>query len=93
MADPVLLHAFVYGRVQGTYFRTYVSRKAAELGLTGFVRNLPDGAVEVEAEGPRIWLDKLVGYLNIGSPASRVEKVITRWAEYTGKHTDFKIKY
>ncbi len=93
MADSALLRAFVYGRVQGTFFRAYVSRRAIELGVTGYVRNLPDGAVEVEAEGQRNRLEKLVGYLNVGSPASKVEKIVTSWSEYTGKYADFKIRY
>ncbi len=93
MADSALLRAFVYGRVQGTFFRAYVSRRATELGVTGYVRNLPDGAVEVEAEGQRNRLEQLIAYLNIGSPSSKVEKVVTKWSEHTGKYSDFKIKY
>ncbi len=49
--------------------------------------------VEVEAEGQRNRLEKLVGYLNVGSPASKVEKIVTSWSEYTGKYGDFKIRY
>ncbi len=93
MADSALLRAFVYGRVQGTFFRAYVSRRATELGLTGYVRNLPDGTVEVEAEGQKNRLEQLVAHLNMGSPASKVEKVITTWSEYTGKYPGFRIRY
>lgn len=93
MAESASLRAFVYGKVQGTYFRAYVSRKAAELGVTGYVRNRSDGSVEVEAEGQRSRLETLIAYLNIGSPASRVDKVITSWSESTGQYADFEIRY
>ncbi len=93
MADPASLRAFVYGRVQGTFFRAYVSRRAAELGVTGYVRNLPDGAVEVEAEGQRNRLEQLIAHLNIGPPTAKVEKVVTSWSRYTGQYSDFKIRY
>ncbi|GAF85432.1 unnamed protein product, partial [marine sediment metagenome] len=53
MADSASLQATVYGRVQGVFFRAFVSRCARELGLTGYVGNLPDGAVEIMAEGER----------------------------------------
>ncbi len=51
MTDLASLYAVVYGYVQGVFFRAFVARQAKELGLTGFVRNLPGGAVEVNAEG------------------------------------------
>lgn len=51
MTDLTSVRATVSGRVQGVYFRDFTSRHARELGLTGYVRNLPDGkAVEVQAE-------------------------------------------
>ncbi len=54
MTDLASVKAVVYGYVQGVFFRDFVSRQAAQLGLTGYVRNLPGGkAVEVHAEGER----------------------------------------
>jgi len=94
MADMASVQARVYGRVQGVFFRAYTSRQARELGLTGFVRNLPDGrAVEVWAEGERDRLDRLIDYLNIGPPGAMVEKVVTGWSEYTGSYSDFSVRY
>ena len=94
MTDPASVQATVYGFVQGVFFRDFVSRRAVELGLTGFVRNLPTGeAVEVQAEGERKRLEKLIKYLKIGPPAARVEKVVTNWLDYTGKYSDFRIGY
>ncbi len=93
MADLASLHAFVYGRVQGTYFRAFVRSKATELGVTGYARNMPDGTVEVLAEGDRTKLEQLIAYLHVGPPAAKVEKVITKWSEGSGRYSDFQIKY
>ncbi|MFC2041869.1 acylphosphatase [Chloroflexota bacterium] len=88
------VRAIVYGRVQGVYFRAFTSGCARELGLTGTVRNMPDGkAVEVQAEGRRDKLEKLIDYLKVGPPGARVERVETNWAEYSGGFSDFKIRY
>jgi acylphosphatase len=64
-----------------------------ELNLTGYVCNLPDGTVEVNVEGERQPLEKLVGYLKTGPPAARVDEVVTHWAEYRGAFTDFQVRY
>ena len=93
MADLASLQATVYGRVQGVFFRAFVTRWARELSLAGYVRNLPDGAVEVRAEGERQQLEKLVGYLKVGPPAARVNEVVTGWSEYTGSYTSFDVRH
>ncbi len=94
MTELASVHAIVYGRVQGVFFRDFVSRRATELDLTGYVRNLHDSeAVEVQAEGERGQLEKLVESLKIGPPAARVERVVTKWSQYTGSYSSFKIRY
>ena len=94
MAELVSLQVLVYGRVQGVYFRAATSRRAKELGLTGYVRNLASGkAVEVQAEGERDRLEKLIDYLKVGPPGARVEKVDSNWSEYSGSYTNFSIRY
>ena len=93
MADLASLRGTVYGRVQGVFFRTFVVEYAHELSLTGYVRNLSGGAVEVVAEGKRERLEKLTGYLKIGPPEARVEKVVANWSEFTGSYSEFTIKY
>ena len=94
MSELASVHAIVYGRVQGVFFRAFVSRQAAELGLTGYVRNLRDReAVEVQAEGERKQLEKLVDHLKVGPPGARVEKVVTDWSEHTGSYSGFSIRY
>ena len=94
MADLSAIKAVVRGRVQGVYFRAFVSGWAERLGLTGFTRNLPDGeTVEVVAEGERKQLLELINHLHIGPPGARVEKVDTTWSDYTGKYRSFQVRY
>ena len=93
MNDPAAVNAIVHGRVQGVYYRTFARRRAAELGLAGYARNLPDGTVEVRAEGERERLQRLIGHLEGGPPAARVEKVVTAWSDYTGNYTRFNVEY
>ena len=93
MADTAGLRAIVSGRVQGVFFRDFTRRHADGLGITGYVRNLPDGSVEVIAEGDRLQLATLLGWLKIGSPRSRVEKVEAAWSDPSGTHVGFKIRY
>jgi len=94
VADLASVRVIVYGYVQGVFFRAFASRRAAELGLTGYVRNLPGReAVEVNAEGERKQLEELIGYLKVGPPAAKVEKVVTNWSEYTGNYPRFSIRY
>ena len=93
-SELAAVYAVVHGYVQGVFFRDFVSRRARELGLTGYVRNLPGGEeVEVHAEGERSRLEQLVGYLHIGSPAAKVESVVTSWSEYIGGYSNFRIRY
>ena len=94
MADLASVQVIVYGYVQGVFFRAFASRRATELGLTGYVRNLPgEEAVEVNAEGERKQLEELIGYLKVGPPAAKVEEVVTNWSEYTGSYSRFNIRY
>ena len=63
MEDKVRKHIFFYGRVQGVGFRYYSVNKARQLGLTGWVRNLYDGSVEMEVQGPERVIDELIIFL------------------------------
>ena len=88
------VHAVIHGLVQGVFFRAFVSREAARLGLTGYVRNLPGGqAVEVRVAGERKRLEELIDRLRVGPAAARVDKVVTDWSEYTGSYARFSIRY
>jgi len=94
MAQKAHLSAKVYGHVQGVFFRYFVRDIARMLGLKGYARNLPSGdAVEVQAEGEKQQLEKLVEQLKIGPPEARVRKVETTWAEYSGQFNNFTIRH
>jgi acylphosphatase len=87
------LQATVHGYVQGVFFRAFVSHWAEELGLSGYVRNLPTGAVEVVAEGEKKQLEKLISHLKVGPPSAKVEKVVANWSEYSGNYSGFSVRY
>ncbi len=93
MKDRASVRAVVYGRVQGVYFRAFVEEKAAELDLKGYVRNLPGGTVEAVAEGERKQLEKLIERLKMGPPGARVTRIDTKWSEYSGKYSDFTLRF
>lgn len=94
MADLASVQITVYGRVQGVFFRDFTSEHAAELALTGDVRNLPDWkSVKVRAEGEREKLERLIDYLKAGPPRARVERVETTWGKYSGSYSDFNVRY
>jgi acylphosphatase len=93
-SDVHALRAVVRGRVQGVGFRDYVFTRARFLGLTGYVRNLPDGrSVEVVAEGPRPELEQLLDHLGEGPRVSRVDAVEADWGEATAAYDGFGVGY
>ncbi len=85
------VNVFVRGRVQGVYFRAATQREAKRLGLSGWVRNRPDGSVELCAEGEEDALKELVAWAHKGPSAARVERVDVRWRGFLGEHPDFRI--
>ncbi len=91
--ESVSLRAVVRGRVQGVFFRDFVRRWAYQLKLKGYVRNLPDGGVEVVAEGEKTALEKLLAYLREGPEAANVEEVVEDWGEAGGKFSEFSVRY
>ena len=94
MADMARISATVYGRVQGVFFRYFVRNTARELGIKGYVRNLGSGdAVEVQAEGEKPQLDRLLEQLKVGPPGARVKMVEIDWSDYSEQFTDFGIRY
>jgi acylphosphatase len=74
-SEDVRVRAVVHGRVQMVGFRAFVMRHAGDAGLSGTVRNLPDGSVEAILEGPRATVERLVELLHEGPTHARVERV------------------
>jgi Acylphosphatases len=94
MAELIHLSATVYGRVQGVYFRYFVRDVAKTLGLKGYARNLSSGdAVEIQAEGDKQQLDKLMEQLKVGPPGAQVKRVEMEWSDYSEQFSGFSIRY
>ena len=86
-------HFIVTGYVQGVGFRWFTMRRARSLGLVGWVKNLPDGSVEVWAEGTDDALGSLEKSLKGGPSGSRVKFVETRSSLATGSYIDFELAF
>ncbi len=85
--------AKISGRVQMVMYRDFAQRKARKFGVTGYVKNLPDGTVEVVAQGEKSALETLVAKLHRGSILARVDAVSVEWHTPTGKFDGFKIVF
>jgi acylphosphatase len=93
MAAKAGADIFVEGHVQGVGYRNFAQRRAALLGLVGWVMNMRDGRVRVRAEGPRENIEDLIRALEKGPPLSRVARVNVRWRPPTGRSAAFDIRY
>lgn len=88
----IRVHGVVSGRVQGVSYRYSMEREATRLGVGGWVRNLPDGGVEFEAEGDRIAVESLVEWARSGPAYARVDRVTTKERPELGER-DFRTTY
>lgn len=86
------LDAVVRGQVQGVGYRFFAIRAATELGLVGWVANLPDGAVRCVAEGDVASLEAFAERLRAGPAAALVDAVLTAWPPATGEFSSFSIR-
>jgi acylphosphatase len=84
------VHAYVSGRVQGVFYRATTEAVARQLHLTGWVRNLPDGRVELVAEGPQEALDRLIAWAHRGPEHAQVTGVETSFLAETGEFGHFE---
>ncbi|MBI1796425.1 MAG: acylphosphatase [Candidatus Eisenbacteria bacterium] len=82
----------VRGVVQGVGFRRFVEREARARSVAGWVRNRADGAVEVEAEGETVVLERLIEALRRGPVGARVVSVDASWAEGEAVHHGFTVR-
>ena len=87
----IRFHAKIQGRVQGVYYRAWTQQTAESLGLSGWVRNLSDGRVELLAEGERAQLEELHRRCLQGPPAASVKKIEVEWLAATGEFESFKV--
>ncbi|MCD4690676.1 acylphosphatase [bacterium] len=90
---PRRLHARIAGTVQGVGFREFTRRTAQTLELTGWVRNRPDGSVELVAEGPEERLDQLIAAVRAGPRGSAVTDVSVDWSQATNELPEFSVRF
>ncbi len=86
------LNVKIYGRVQGVFFRHSAKQKAEELKIKGFVRNEPDGAVYIEAEGKENDLKQFLNWCRQGPDSAFVEKIDFDFKAEIKKFDDFMIE-
>ena len=85
MSEPVRAHATVSGRVQGVWFRQSTADEASAAGVSGWVRNLPDGRVEAVFEGEPDAVDRVLAYVRVGPQRAYVEAVDVEWEAPRGE--------
>ena len=85
-------HVYISGVVQGVFFRHYAVERALELGVTGWIRNLPDGKVETVFEGEGGAVGRMIAFCRNGPPSAHVTKVELREENWTGEFKDFVVK-
>lgn len=86
------LHLFITGRVQGVSYRANAAFTAEKLGLTGWVRNLADGRVELLAQGEEKTLKSLLAWAHEGPALARVNHVEAHWSPASERLPDFRIR-
>ena len=82
----------IQGRVQGVSFRYYTMQEARMLGLTGWVRNLWDGRVEVLLDGSEDAVKQMIEWCQQGPPSAVVEEVEIAWEETTAEFKNFRVR-
>jgi acylphosphatase len=85
-------HIEIFGMVQGVGFRYFAHRLAVRLGLTGFVRNLYNGNVEIAVEGERSLVEEFISEIKVGPRAAHVGDVKIVWREMSGSYRNFEIR-
>ena len=89
---PARAHVVVSGRVQGVWFRGSMEEEARRLGVSGWVRNLPDGRVEAVVEGDDPRVAEALVFLRRGPPHASVESVEVRDEPCTGERGEFELR-
>lgn len=87
------LHIYIEGLVQGVGFRQSFQTQARKRRLSGWVRNLADGRVEAQIEGPRCELKSVLEWCDRGPALAQVVRVIPNWAECTPESDSFSIRF
>lgn len=86
------VHIVVSGMVQGVGFRYFVFKLAVKLTLKGYVSNLPNGSVEIKAEGDRSLLEELIALVRVGPRLAHVSDLKIAWSQPGNQFHEFDIR-
>ena len=90
--EIVRVHVWVQGRVQAVGFRAFVQQNAAQIGVTGWVRNVGYDTVEAVAEGSKKQIEGFLQMVKRGPLGSRVDESREEWEQVTGEFESFRMK-
>lgn len=93
MKEKIRVQIIVSGRVQGVFFRQNTLIKAKELGVFGWVKNLPDGRLEAVFEGEKKKVEEIVSWTKKGPVSAKVNDIKVEWQEYKGEFKGFNIRF
>ncbi len=86
-------HIIVHGLVQGVFFRYNTKKEALSLGLKGYVRNTPNGSVEIVAEGSKDKINELINFCKSNPGASDVSKVDVKFEKASNQFKSFEVRH
>ena len=93
MVQEIRVHIYASGLVQGVFFRDNTRQKAQELGVFGWIKNLPDGKVEIIVEGEKKKVKELIEWIKEGPGLVRIDNLDLEEEDYQGEFESFGIKY
>jgi acylphosphatase len=91
--DQARANLIIHGKVQGVFFRASTRQKAEDLGLAGWVRNLPLMRVEAVLQGPREMVEQCIEWCRQGPPGSKVTRVEVKWYDPESDMAGFEVHY
>ena len=92
MEDRVKAHVYIYGDVQGVFFRRSAKIKAEELEVVGWVKNSDDGGVEVVCQGRKNNVNRFIAWCKKGPPLSKVKKIEVEWRKKLESLDNFEVR-
>lgn len=86
-------HLKITGKVQGVFFRSNAQEKAESLGLTGYVKNMPDSSVEAVVQGEKDQIEPFISWAKEGPSSAKVNNIAINWQPLEKNFSSFRISY
>lgn len=86
-------HLKITGKVQGVFFRSNAQEKAESLGLTGYVKNMPDSSVEAVVQGEKDQIESFISWAKEGPSSAKVNNIAINWQPLEKNFSSFRISY